>query len=128
MEYLTSTSGHPTTDELGRALKDKGISLPPATLYQNLDVLTAHGLLVRFKTQDGQARYDAKLTRHHHLICRSCNRVLDIRLETPLSAMDMRDDMTGTPVDGWRIDDATVELKGICPNCGPDGFKSTSSV
>ena len=117
MEHLIRSNSHPSTEELNMALREKGCLIPPATLYQNLEKLTAEGLLIRFKGIDGQARYDANLALHHHLICRICNRVRDIRLDTPLTSLLIRDDKTGNTVENWTLENAAIELKGICPDC-----------
>ncbi len=116
MEHLTQ-GGHPTTEELGMALMGKGLKIPTATLYQNLEKLTAAGLLVRFTGHDGQVRYDANLAYHHHMICTACNRVADVRIANPLESLAIFDARAGEPMLRWTLENAEIELKGRCPDC-----------
>jgi len=82
-----------------------------------LEKLTQARLLIRFPGSDGQVRYDANLTVHHHIICRSCHRVCDVKIQTPLSSLGLIDDKSGEPIDNWTFENAAIELKGLCPTC-----------
>lgn len=117
MEYLIESGTHPSTEELSAALAEKGLKIPVATLYQSLEKLTSAGLLIRFTGPEGQARYDANLTHHHHMICTVCHRVADIRIANPLSSLAIFDARTGEPVLHWTLENAEIELKGRCPDC-----------
>ena len=117
MVYLAQSGKHPTTDELGRALRENGHEIPTATLYQSLEKLTQAKLLARFSGPDGQVRYDANLSVHHHLICTSCQEVRDIIIDTPLSDLRVTDEKNQNPVTGWTLENAFLELKGLCPEC-----------
>ncbi len=117
MDYLVESGTHPNTEELNAALAEKGLKIPAATLYQNLEKLTSAGLLIRFASSDGQVRYDANLAHHHHMICTVCHRVADIRIANPLSSLAIFDARTGDPVLRWTFENAEIELKGRCPDC-----------
>ncbi|MFA6008982.1 MAG: Fur family transcriptional regulator [Desulfobacteraceae bacterium] len=117
MGHLIERGTHPTTEELNASLIEKGIRIPTATLYQSLEKLTAAGLLIRFPGTDGQVRYDANLSHHHHMICTVCQRVVDISISNPLSSLSIFDDKTGEPVLNWTLENAEIELKGRCPAC-----------
>lgn len=117
MECLMEKDGHPTTEELNAALKEKGVKIPLATLYQNLEKLASSGLITRFSSSDGMIRYDANLQHHHHLVCTSCHRIMDVGIDGLLSGIALREEKTGEPVNGWTLSDAEIELKGKCPGC-----------
>lgn len=117
MDHLIERGTHPTTEELNASMIEKGIRIPAATLYQSLEKLAAAGLLIRFPGTDGQVRYDANLSHHHHMICTVCQRVIDISISTPLSSLSILDDKTGEPVLNWTLENAEIELKGRCPSC-----------
>lgn len=117
MEHLIKGAGHPTTEELNTSLMEKGVKIPVATLYQSLEKLTAAGLLVRFTGPDGQVRYDANLSHHHHMICTVCHRVEDVRIANSLESLAIFDARTGDAVLSWTLEDAEIELKGRCPDC-----------
>ncbi|MEO0292613.1 MAG: Fur family transcriptional regulator [candidate division WOR-3 bacterium] len=57
-----------------------GIGL--TTVYRTLNLLTQIGLVLKFDFGDGRARFELvgepkKEVHHHHLICTSCNRIID---------------------------------------------------
>lgn len=114
LEYLIENPTHPNTEELKHALDEVGDKIPTATLYQSLEKLTSARLLVKFPGTDGQLHYDANLKHHHHLICTSCNTVVDIHLLTPLSELAVTEE---GPLTGWEINKERIELRGICPAC-----------
>ncbi|GAB6095756.1 peroxide-responsive transcriptional repressor PerR [Desulfatiferula olefinivorans] len=117
LSCLIGSGVHPTTDELAMMLRDTGKRLPTATLYQSLEKLSGAGLIIRFTGPDGQARYDANLSAHHHLICRACHRVVDVAIDIPLADLGLIDAETGKTIDGWTLENAAIELKGVCPAC-----------
>ncbi|MBU1172778.1 MAG: transcriptional repressor [Proteobacteria bacterium] len=117
MNYLLTSETHPSTEELSLALRGTGVPIPAATLYQSLEKLCQAGLLIRFTGKDGQVRYDANLSVHHHMICRCCNRVCDIAIKNPLSRLGIINEKSGKPIDNWALDQAAIEVKGLCPDC-----------
>jgi Fe2+ or Zn2+ uptake regulation protein len=117
LSCLMGSGVHPTTDELARMLRDTGQGIPVATLYQSLEKLSQAGLLTRFTGPDGQAHYDANRSAHHHLICRACHRVLDVTIDTPLTSLRLIDAATKKTIEGWTLENTSIELKGLCPSC-----------
>jgi len=82
-------------------------------VYDALGALTEKGIIRRIQPAGSPARYEDRVgDNHHHLICRTCNRMVDVDCavgETPcLTAMD---DL------GYEIDEAEVVYWGRCPDC-----------
>lgn len=121
LEYLVDHPTHPTTEELKQALNESGDAIPAATLYQSLEKLTAANLLLKFPGADGQLRYDANLKYHHHLICTSCNKVVDVHLRTPLSKLAVTEEGGTESMEGWELANERIELRGLCPECRSKG-------
>lgn len=118
LALLAEKNGHPSTDGIIKTLQERGFPVSIATLYQNLDKLVEAGLLIRIKGTDGLMRFDANLAPHRHLVCDSCGKMVDVRMnrESRLqeSPVGFQSDISLT---GWHIDNLKIEYHGICPNC-----------
>jgi Fur family ferric uptake transcriptional regulator len=83
------------------------------SVYDALAVLVAEGLLRRIQPAGSPARFEDRVgDNHHHLICRTCGRVVDVDCaagEAPcLTAVDDK---------GYEIQEAEVAYWGRCPDC-----------
>src|SRR3954470_18533595 len=104
---------HGTADEIGTVVRAELGSISRQAVYDVLAALTDRGLLRRIQPAGSPARYENRVgDNHHHLICRSCGRMVDVDWavgETPwLTAADDR---------GYEIDEAEVVYWGRCPEC-----------
>ena len=82
-------------------------------VYDTLGMLVERGLLRRIQPAGSAALYENRVgDNHHHLICRSCGKTVDVDCavgEAPcLSAADHS---------GFQIDEAEVIYWGTCPDC-----------
>ncbi len=70
---------HFDADELHMGLKAKGQDISRATVYRTLDLLIQCGLVRKQSFGDQHAHYEAvRHDEHHdHLICLSCNKILE---------------------------------------------------
>src|SRR5207237_5667708 len=81
---LAASRDHPTAEQLFLAVREKLPNLSLATVYKNLESLRAIGAVSDVNTLHEQGRYEAALPgtgagqRHHHLVCVSCKKVLDL--------------------------------------------------
>jgi Fe2+ or Zn2+ uptake regulation protein len=117
LAYLDNKNTHPTPEELYLGLKKKGFNIGLSTIYLNFQVLREAGLLWEFKDQKGNTRYDGFNERHHHLFCLQCGSIEDV-LDKDLPTFDT------TPIkkaieakNGWFVEEARLELRGVCPAC-----------
>src|SRR5262245_14543887 len=76
-QMLASTEAHPSAEEVYRAIKPGMPSLSLGTVYRTLELLESHGIVSRIYTNGDQARFDANLEPHHHLVCVACQKVID---------------------------------------------------
>ena len=104
---------HSTTDEIVVEVR-KGIgSVSRQAVYNSLGILTKKGVIRRIQPAGSAARYEDRVgDNHHHLICRDCDRMVDVdcAIGTP-PCLTASDDM------GYEIDEAEVIFWGRCPNC-----------
>jgi Fe2+ or Zn2+ uptake regulation protein len=116
VEVLLAAPGPLTIPEILAA----GTELAQSSVYRNLVVLEAAGVVHRIVTTDGLARFELaeELTgHHHHLICTRCGSVADVPAATGLEdsladAVARIDARTGFRTTAHRID-----LVGVCGRC-----------
>jgi Fur family ferric uptake transcriptional regulator len=87
-----------------------------ATVYRSMKLLETVGMVKRFDFGDGVARYElirhGETGHHHHLICTTCAKVVEIaecfpsELEEKIAAGN-----------GFARITHRLEFFGVCPNC-----------
>ena len=110
---VVSERPHSTTDDIDRAVRDEVGTISQQAVYDALAALTDKGILRRIQPAGSPARYETRVAdNHHHLICRGCNRMVDVDCavgETPC--------LTAADDSGYAIDEAEVIYWGRCPDC-----------
>jgi Fe2+ or Zn2+ uptake regulation protein len=116
LALLAEVSDHPSPDAIIRELERRGESIPAATVYQNLQILSLHGLLNRFLDAQGLSRFDAEPDPHSHLICKACGRVenLDEKAEARLMEPPA---LCGDTGGQWEVRPGSMHILGLCPRC-----------
>jgi Fe2+ or Zn2+ uptake regulation protein len=108
-----SNAPHSTADDIDKAVRAEIGAISRQAVYDTLGTLTEKSLLRRIQPAGSAARYEDRTgDNHHHLICRSCNRMLDVDCavgETPC--------LTAADDAGFEIDEAEVIYWGQCPGC-----------
>jgi len=115
---LRNTCDHPTVEMLRTALEAQGHQIGVATAYQNLNRLAEAGLVVRFLDRQGLLRFDANVSPHHHLLCTTCGRIADVELDSG-GARRLWGVADGVAAEhrSWQLENARLELRGMCPAC-----------
>jgi Fur family peroxide stress response transcriptional regulator len=110
VEYLARAAGHPTADDVYRAVNKRFPMTSRATVYNTLRMLKEAGLVGEM--QEGAAvRYDPNLSAHHHFVCTSCGAVQDFEFDSAgIRAAVM---LKGAP----RVDSCQMTLRGLCARC-----------
>jgi Fe2+ or Zn2+ uptake regulation protein len=104
---------HSTADDIFHVVRSEIGAVSRQAVYDALGVLTERGLLRRIQPAGSPARYENRVgDNHHHLICRTCSRMVDVDCavgETPC--------LTAADGSGYEIDEAEVIYWGRCPAC-----------
>jgi Fur family ferric uptake transcriptional regulator len=104
---------HSTADDIDALVRADIGAISRQAVYDALGTLTEKGLLRRIQPAGSPARYETRVgDNHHHLICRTCNRMVDVDCavgETPC--------LTAADDQGYEIDEAEVTYWGRCPDC-----------
>ncbi|MGH8985062.1 MAG: Fur family transcriptional regulator, partial [Acidimicrobiia bacterium] len=81
LAVLRAVSGRPhsTADDIYSVVRAKIGAISRQAVYDALGILTDKGLLRRIQPAGSPARYEDRAgDNHHHLICRTCNRMVDV--------------------------------------------------
>ena len=93
-------------------------------MYDALGVLVAEGLIRRIQPAGSSARFEDRVgDNHHHLICRTCGRTVDVDC-----AVGFAPCLTAVDAKGYEIDEAEVVYWGRCPDCLGQSGRSKTQV
>ena len=110
---LAESGGFVSAQALHASLRDAGSTIGIATVYRALaDLTDEHG--ADALQHDGETLYRACATtgHHHHLICRSCGRTVEISADVVESwARSIAADH------GFRDPEHVVDIFGVCQDC-----------
>jgi Fur family ferric uptake transcriptional regulator len=111
-----SDAPHTTADTVAETVRGDIGAISVQSVYDALTVLTANGLLRRIQPAGSPARYENRVgDNHHHLICRVCDRMVDVDC-----AIGEPPCLTAAEDFGYEIDEAEVIYWGRCPDCLPE--------
>ena len=104
---------HSTADDIDKVVRAELGAISLQSVYNALEALTDKGLFRRIQPAGSPARFENRVgDNHHHLICRSCGRVVDVDC-----AVGHAPCLTAADDAGYRIDEAEVIYWGRCPEC-----------
>ena len=103
-----------SAQDLHARLRTQGESVGLATVYRTLQAMATDGDVDMMRTGDGEAVYRrcSSGSHHHHLVCRSCGRTVEV--EGP--AVERWADKIGLENDFCDVVH-TVEIVGTCSEC-----------
>jgi Fur family ferric uptake transcriptional regulator len=108
-----SSRPHCTADDIDKVVRAEIGAISRQAVYDALAALRKGGLLRRIQPAGSPARYEDRVgDNHHHLICRTCSRMVDVDCavgDTPC--------LTAADDSGYEVDEAEVIYWGRCPEC-----------
>ena len=115
LAVLRAVTAHPhgTANELADEVRNEIGAISRQSVYDTLTLLTERQVLRRIQPAGSSARYEDRVgDNHHHLVCRRCDRLVDVDCavgEVPCLV----------PVESgdFVVDEAEVTYWGICPDC-----------
>ena len=108
-----AANAHSTANDVAEIVRSEIGAISRQSVYDTLTVLAEHGIIRRIQPAGSPTRYEDRVgDNHHHLVCRSCDRLVDVDCavgDTPCL----------TPVEDWQfdVDEAEVIYWGTCPEC-----------
>jgi Fur family transcriptional regulator, ferric uptake regulator len=113
LEAVHGTDKHISADEIFAQLKARYPYANVSTVYRTLELLTELGLVTKTDLGGDCARYHHREKgHHHHLICKQCGQVIDIK-ESAL--LPLRESILKN--NGFQADLSHLVLSGLCAQC-----------
>ncbi len=115
LAVLRAVSGRPhcTADGVAEDVRAEIGAISRQAVYDALGMLAEKGIIRRIQPAGSPARYEDRVgDNHHHLICRTCGKTVDVDCavgDTPC--------LTAADASGYQIDEAEVIYWGTCPEC-----------
>jgi Fur family peroxide stress response transcriptional regulator len=110
LNYLNGNKSHPSAEDIYRAVRKQFPTMSFATVYNTLEALRNIGNIQELKIDPSKKRYDPDSTKHHHLICIKCKKIVDIH-------KDFRVNLPKEMAGGYEVLGNSIEFYGICRNC-----------
>ena len=112
-ELIAGREGHFTAADIEADARIRRPGIGRATIFRSLEVLLELGVVERIDLPSGEHAYvTCEPSHHHHVVCSSCGRAIDIEdagLRAVVEEIEART--------GYRIDRHRLELFGVCPAC-----------
>lgn len=126
LEELRKCRNHPGADELYLQVRKRLPRISLGTVYRNLELLAAQGLIQRLDFGPSQKRFDPVAEPHGHFRCTGCGAVEDLPFAVPLPQLGRRHPWVRKRV----ITGGQVEYIGLCPSCagGAKGGKANNQT
>lgn len=118
---LADAPGFISAQSLHATLRDENTGIGLATVYRALADLAAHSEADSLQSPEGETLYRAceSSAHHHHLICRSCGRAVEIEA----NAVEQWARTTAA-AHGFRDAEHIVDIFGICSTCADASAES----
>lgn len=112
LQVIRDAEEHLTANEVFDSARRLLPGISFATVYNSLRYLKKEGLIGEVSFGNDATRYDRKLTRHDHAICRECGKLVDLELTIP-------NRLLREAAERSRFEAESIELtlRGLCPEC-----------
>ena len=108
-----SVRPHGTADDVAEAVRSEIGAISRQAVYDALGILADKGMIRRIQPAGSPARFEDRVgDNHHHLMCRTCGRMVDVDC-----AVGTTPCLTAADDSGFAIDEAEVIYWGQCPTC-----------
>ncbi|OPL19404.1 MAG: hypothetical protein AVO35_11000 [Candidatus Aegiribacteria sp. MLS_C] len=103
---------HPTADQIFDRVRRELPRTSLSTVYRNLGILADQGILGTVTGAGKEVHYDHNNSDHCHIRCSVCGRICDVDVH-PLD----KDRLSPEELSGFVLQEISVNLVGICPEC-----------
>lgn len=103
LELLWSNENHLSAREIYDLLNQEGKEIGHTSVYQNLDALSASGVIECLERSDGRL-YGNISDPHSHINCLDTKQIIDLQIELPESIIEQIEQQTGVSITNYRID------------------------
>jgi len=112
VEAIVAAGNHVTADDIARRVQRRFPSVNISTVYRTLDTLEDLGVLDHVHLGHGRAVYHLTDEEHEHLVCESCDAVIELpasKLKPFLRSIEREH--------GFEVDRRHFAIVGVCRSC-----------
>jgi Fur family transcriptional regulator, peroxide stress response regulator len=113
-QILLDSKDHPSAEDIYQQVRRRFPMISLGTVYKTLERFHEVALIQRVSPMTDVARYEAKISAHHHLICLECQTIVDLEDPTLDEKIQLPED------NGFQILRRQVVIQGLCPHCRHD--------
>ena len=110
-KFLAERKDHPTADVIYLNLREQFPHISLGTVYRNLALLSEMGEIHKLTTGDGADHFDGNVSPHQHFVCKKCNHIIDLRVDSKEYEEKASAEGIG------EIDHCISYFYGICKDC-----------
>ena len=103
LELLWDRREHLSARAIYDLLNQQGKEIAHTSVYQNLEALSAKGIIECLEKSDGRL-YGNINDSHSHVNCLDSQQIIDVRVELPPSLISQIEQETGVTITDYRID------------------------
>jgi len=123
LSVLSKAEDHLSAEDIYMKIHPRCPNVGLTTIYRTLDVLSNLGMVYKFDFGDGRARYELAegpkgAHHHHHLVCTSCNRVIDYTdfIDEEVELLRETEKGLSRKYD-FKINNHVIQFYGLCDQC-----------
>ncbi|HRS97971.1 MAG TPA: Fur family transcriptional regulator [Smithella sp.] len=114
LKLLREKMNHPTAENIHSELLKEYPAVSLTTVYNTLSKFVETGIIRVLDADPQKKRFDHNTEPHNHFQCRVCNNVFDVLRE---AEPDFIEGSRKNRIEGHRVEDVSVNLKGVCRFC-----------
>jgi Fur family transcriptional regulator, stress-responsive regulator len=115
---------HSDADDVAAVVRAEAGSVSTQAVYDVLRACVKAGLLRRIEPAGSPALYETRIgDNHHHLVCRSCQKVVDV--DCAIGAAPCLDPSDSQ---GFVVEEAEIVFWGLCAECVSASHDSASDI
>jgi Fur family ferric uptake transcriptional regulator len=113
LEHICQIKGHFEVEMLRQRLEEHNFHVSRASIYNTIELLMDADLVVRhqFSTQLSQYELKAIASTHHHVICRYCWAIKEIKSDKILKGID------SLKITKFKYEYHSLFIYGMCSKC-----------
>lgn len=115
LDAIYTLDNHPTADNVLEYVSEAYPNIAVGTVYNVLETLVDHHLIMKVKTVKDVMRYDGVLKKHHHVYCTECDLIEDY-VDEELDKL-LKSYFKNKKIPGFHMEDIVLQIRGKFDKC-----------
>lgn len=113
LDSLQHRQDHPSAEKIYQEVRRQLPAISFNTVYKTLEIFYQKGLVLKVNPLHEVARYDGETNRHVHLVCRRCQRIVNLYWQPGAQPPGFAQE----DLQGFRVEHQSITLWGLCLRC-----------